>query len=167
MSNLTCVDYSEKAIVVRGETKECKEQLKKLGGIYNARLKDGPGWIFSKKSEDKVLSFIASGKVSDDEWEKIKPTETPISQDILPLIDNHIKTLDLKQRLELLAHISKMCLSLPVLIKTMPVKTKENNETKEPVKNLADKPIANIVIDSDEEFSDDVNHAPKRLLQLS
>jgi len=64
MTDLEVTDYSEKAIVVRGDTKMYKEQLKTLGGKYNANLRDGPGWIFPKKFEDKVLAFTATG-VSD------------------------------------------------------------------------------------------------------
>jgi len=64
MTDLSVADYSEKAIVVRGEsTRSLKEELKTLGGKYNASLRDGPGWIFPKKKEDKVLAFVASGKL--------------------------------------------------------------------------------------------------------
>jgi hypothetical protein len=63
MSDLNCSEYSEKAIVVRGEaTKTYKEDLKTLGGKYNASLKGGAGWIFSKTSEGKVNKFITSVK---------------------------------------------------------------------------------------------------------
>jgi len=57
---LTIIEYSEKSFVVFGtKTKEIKEKLKELGGKYNPSLKhqDGssfPGWIFSKKNEEKV-----------------------------------------------------------------------------------------------------------------
>ena len=61
MSDLNCSEYSEKAIVVRGEsTKTYKENLKTLGGKYNASLRGGAGWIFSKTSEAKVNKFISS-----------------------------------------------------------------------------------------------------------
>jgi hypothetical protein len=63
MSDLNCTEYSEKAIVVRGEaTKTYKEDLKTLGGKYNANLKGGAGWIFSKTSQGKVNKFITSVK---------------------------------------------------------------------------------------------------------
>ena len=45
------VDYSEKSIVLTGNTKPYKEEIKSLGGRWNSRLKDGDetmmGWIFS------------------------------------------------------------------------------------------------------------------------
>lgn len=62
-------DYTERSIVVQGDTRKYKEDLKKLGGKYNGKLKNGPGWIFPKTSKDEVDSFINNGKrlVSDEE----------------------------------------------------------------------------------------------------
>lgn len=51
---LQVVDYSEKAVAVIGDTKPHAEKLKELGGRFNARLKCGAGWIFSKKKEAAV-----------------------------------------------------------------------------------------------------------------
>ena len=68
MTDLTVEDYSEKAIVVRGETKEHKDALKQLGGKWNSRLRDGAGWIFSKKCEANVMAYIESGKVATPDW---------------------------------------------------------------------------------------------------
>ena len=56
------IDYSEKSIVVIGDTKDIKEQLKELGGRYNPNLTvDGEkikGWIFSKRKEEEVRNLI-------------------------------------------------------------------------------------------------------------
>lgn len=57
-SDIRIVDYSEKAIAVYGDTKSIKDKLKALGGRFNPRLKDGAGWIFSKKSEEEVRNLI-------------------------------------------------------------------------------------------------------------
>lgn len=82
MSNpkLTISDYTEKSIVVRGDdTKKIKEKLKELGGKYNPNLKDGAGWIFSKKNESKIreqlfnnenISHIING-VNDKEFNEL------------------------------------------------------------------------------------------------
>ena len=51
---LQMVDSSEKAVAVVGDTKPHAEKLKELGGRFNARLKCGAGWIFSKKKEAAV-----------------------------------------------------------------------------------------------------------------
>ena len=55
---LQMVDYSEKAVAVVGDTKQHAEKLKELGGRFNARLKCGAGWIFSKKKEKAVRNTL-------------------------------------------------------------------------------------------------------------
>lgn len=52
------IEYSEKALAVIGNTIKIKDELKKLGGKFNSHLKCGPGWIFSKKVEDKLKQLI-------------------------------------------------------------------------------------------------------------
>ena len=52
------VEYSEKAIAVVGDTREMKDELKKLGGTWNGHLKCGAGWIFSKKKQADVTSYL-------------------------------------------------------------------------------------------------------------
>jgi hypothetical protein len=71
-TDITVSDYTNNSIVVQGETKKYKEDLKKLGGKYNSNLKNGPGWIFPKTSEKELSSFINGGKrlVSKEEEEK-------------------------------------------------------------------------------------------------
>ena len=61
-TDLTLEDYTSQAVVVQGDTRKYKEDLKKLGGKYNGRLKTGPGWIFPKTSESDIRVFIESGK---------------------------------------------------------------------------------------------------------
>lgn len=51
---LEIVDYSEKAVAVTGDTRAHAGKLKELGGRFNARLKCGAGWIFSKKKETEI-----------------------------------------------------------------------------------------------------------------
>lgn len=58
---LTIEDYSDKAIVLRGEPNNPAELIK-MKGLYNDRLKGGSGWIFSKKKRDEVLKFIEMDK---------------------------------------------------------------------------------------------------------
>lgn len=56
------VEYSEKAIAVIGDTAPIKEDLKALGGRFNARLtvegQKVAGWIFSKSKEAAVMEYI-------------------------------------------------------------------------------------------------------------
>ena len=60
--DLMIEEYTAKSVVVYGDTRKYKEDLKKLGGKYNGRLKNGPGWIFSKSSENDLRSFVKEGK---------------------------------------------------------------------------------------------------------
>ena len=61
---MSIVDYSEKAVVMVGDTIKVKDNLKELGGRYNKFLSCGAGWVFSKKHfaetdvKTKVLNII-------------------------------------------------------------------------------------------------------------
>ena len=70
--DISIEQYSERSIVVRGDTRKYKEDLKKLGGKYNSRLRGEPGWIFPKTKEDDINSFIKGGQriVSEKEAEE-------------------------------------------------------------------------------------------------
>lgn len=56
------VDYSAKAIAVIGDTAPIKEDLKAMGGRFNARLtvegQKVAGWIFSKSKEFDVMAYV-------------------------------------------------------------------------------------------------------------
>lgn len=54
------VDYTEKSLVIKGEkTREYKENLKELGGKFNASLKCGAGWIFPKTKKTELEYLVA------------------------------------------------------------------------------------------------------------
>lgn len=52
------VDYSEKAVAVYGNTKPIKEKLSAMGGRFNFRLAEGPGWIFPKTKKDELIKTL-------------------------------------------------------------------------------------------------------------
>ena len=56
------VNYSEKALVVFGDTRPIRDQLKALGGRFNPRLTHNEqkkaGWIFSKFKEQEVRNLL-------------------------------------------------------------------------------------------------------------
>lgn len=60
----TIVDYSEKCVALFGDTKPIKDELKKLGGRFNANLRPFdddtrvPGWVFPKKCKDDIMKLI-------------------------------------------------------------------------------------------------------------
>ena len=74
-TDITIADYTDKSIVVQGDTRKYKEDLKKLGGKYNGMLKNGPGWIFPKSNETDLRSFINGGKRLVSESEAIQGEE--------------------------------------------------------------------------------------------
>jgi len=60
-----CTSYTEKSIVVRGETRDHKQELKNLGGKWNGKLTDKStqeqfgGWIFPTSKQDQVKKWLA------------------------------------------------------------------------------------------------------------
>lgn len=64
MAALNIIDYSAKCFVITGDTKQVKDDLKKLGGKFNARLSCGPGWVFSVSQRAKVDNYLNGGGVS-------------------------------------------------------------------------------------------------------
>lgn len=50
-ADLRIVHYSDKCVVVVGNTKANKDRLKAIGGKFNAWLKCGEGWVFPKSKE--------------------------------------------------------------------------------------------------------------------
>jgi hypothetical protein len=57
-------DYSEKSIIVRGDTRPYKEEIKKAGGSWNKSLQ---GWIFPKTKKSMVQDLVdAMEKIDED-----------------------------------------------------------------------------------------------------
>ncbi len=52
------VDYSEKAVAVYGDTRMYAEAFKEKGGYFNPRLREGAGWIFSKRREKEIRELL-------------------------------------------------------------------------------------------------------------
>jgi hypothetical protein len=70
---LTIEEYSEKAFVVRGDTKAHKETLMAKRGRYNPNLRGGPGWVFSKRHLENITAYISE---TSEMKEKEKDTST-------------------------------------------------------------------------------------------
>lgn len=60
---LTIEEYSEKAFVVRGDTKAHKETLMAKRGRYNPNLRGGPGWVFSKRHLENITAYISGTSI--------------------------------------------------------------------------------------------------------
>lgn len=58
------MDYSEKCVALFGDTKPIKDELKQMGGRFNANLRPFasedrvPGWVFPKKCKDDLMKLI-------------------------------------------------------------------------------------------------------------
>lgn len=64
--SISIEQYTEKAIVVRGDTKEYKDKILELGGKWNTNLRGGGGWIFpnsKKKLLEELQESIRNGDV--------------------------------------------------------------------------------------------------------
>ena len=103
---LTWSRYSDKCIVVRGDTRKHLDHLKALGGKWNAHLKDGGGggWIFPSYKEEFVVDMvhkannkIPSMKVSTSIEQKIEsPVKDNTSLHLIGAAYN-VSTLNLSQ----------------------------------------------------------------------
>ncbi len=71
-------NYSDKSFVVYGPTKKYKDDFANLCGKFNKSLKiDGEtvmGWVFSKKSQEKVMEFVARANAGE-----VVPSSVPIT----------------------------------------------------------------------------------------
>lgn len=72
MNNVQIIKYSEKAIVIAGDTKPIKAILKDAGGKFNARLTHPiahtplVGWIFAKSKENVIIGLLTANNVKVD-----------------------------------------------------------------------------------------------------
>ena len=55
---ITVESYSEKALVVRGDTRPIKAKLKGLKGKWNKYLKGGAGWVIGKSKEAELKAIV-------------------------------------------------------------------------------------------------------------
>lgn len=55
---LQLINYSEKAVALIGDTREIKDELKRMGGKFNARLTCGAGWIFSQTKRAELETLL-------------------------------------------------------------------------------------------------------------
>ena len=59
MTGIHIENYTEKSFVVLGDTKPHKDNIKKLGGKWNSRLRDNKmGWIFPMSKKELVEEYI-------------------------------------------------------------------------------------------------------------
>tara|TARA_B100000686_G_scaffold283222_2_gene306049 strand:+ start:3839 stop:4210 length:372 start_codon:yes stop_codon:yes gene_type:complete len=99
LNNIQMKEYSDKSIIIFGDTKPYKDLLKELKGRYNSNLRvDGekaPGWIFSKKHKEKLEKLI----------QHIKGPQYQIAQEIKELNQKLMNKLIMVNNLHVLNNI--------------------------------------------------------------
>lgn len=82
--DLQIIDYTDKSIVVVGDTLTHSNALGTLGGKFNMNLKCGKGWIFSKMRKESVEKYINTGEIEPYVYDKSAYTKKPIAnKDVL------------------------------------------------------------------------------------
>ena len=98
MTEIYIENYTEKSFVVLGDTRPHKENIKKLGGKWNSRLKDNKmGWIFPMSKKDYVEKYINDFKQIGDIPEVKESQMVSMSQkdleNILKRLEQEVKEL--------------------------------------------------------------------------
>jgi len=90
-TNMCIIQYTERCIVITGsDTRDYQETLRAIGGIFNPHLKCGPGWIFPKREEEKVVeSLIAVLNPASQCEMTYKPKQGSKCSDFLQQLDLH------------------------------------------------------------------------------
>jgi len=103
-NSLTIKPYKQ-GFVVKGQTYPYRDELKKMGGVWNANLTDGGnGWFFQKNVLDELNSFVNGVQKG-----KIKPavSSPPLSNPNIISKQDFLSLVERVERLELaLAHPS-------------------------------------------------------------
>lgn len=148
MPELIIEKFNDKSIVVRGNTKPYKEEIKKIGGLWNAKLTGGCGWIFpmSKKSIIEDLSRqIEEGSI------KPEAVESKVYEKYEKKEDKN--TVPMKSYLDLLARVERLeaIVSQVDFVKSM--------------KNIKPKETADIVIEESEDEESEEEQKVTRMLR--
>ncbi len=157
MSGLEIKVYTDKSIVVIGNTTEYKEQLKDLGGKWNSSLTDKTsgekfgGWIFPSSKKTLIENSFKNFKA--------KPVEKPVEK---PSYDDRLITIEAK--------IEKL---ISLFTKVVEKAEKDYDMetilsyTKELLKNIDKDDVKqkNITIEDAEDIEDDTFVPTKRLLK--
>lgn len=62
-NSLIVTEYTDKSVVVTGDTVFHSKNLQKLGGKFNPNLRIGAGWIFSKTRKESIETYIKTGEI--------------------------------------------------------------------------------------------------------
>lgn len=74
---LQIINYTDRSIVVIGDTLSHSNALGTLGGKFNPNLRVGQGWIFAKMREDSVRKYIETGEIEPYVYDKAAYNKKP------------------------------------------------------------------------------------------
>ena len=124
MSSICIEQYTEKSIVVRGDTVPYTEKLLSIGGKFNKMLKGGEGWIFPLTKKQVVEKTISEVLVVEDNIQKedkiIKKRITSSSNSSSEVILTKNEYLHLVSRIEKLEKL---------IVQVYPIETKSKKDT--------------------------------------
>jgi hypothetical protein len=152
-------DYTEKSIVVIGETKDNKDGLIKLGGKFNAKLKVGPGWIFPKTEKERVLKFVNEGVITEKKTTyKIKEESNQPKEEVISTTKKEVLKPDLlaqiNQKIDRILKEVEDLKELKKLLSQCTLKSKEESQSKKEEK---------VIEDEDYIFEEEVKQPLKKL----
>lgn len=131
MSKVQIIQYSEKAIAVFGDTKPFVNELKELGGKFNGSLnfenEKRAGWIYPKKSSDKVQELVTKINAGMVKSNESIPVKQYTSTDNKP-------TIDIKVFMALVSRVERLEQELKLLHSKMGISTSTSggvNKSKE------------------------------------
>lgn len=140
---LTIEDYSDKAIIVKGNVEPFKDKLEELKGSWNNTIK---GYFFPKNKKEKIEELIK--KV---EKKEIKPKNN----------DNEKKYITNSEYLSLITRIEKLELAMGMKEKfgtdIIHIETNKEKNNKKDKKDKND--------EKEFEFIDEEENKPRRLLR--
>ena len=165
-----CTTYTEKSIVVRGETRDHKEELKSLGGKWNAKLTDKStqeqfgGWIFPTTKQEQVKKWLVSvGK-------SVVPTSTPqITPRLTPrLTSRSNSSVSNIERIEMgiqrIEGIIKNLDEIPQIVEVLKGLSLEFKNIKQEYTNSSRMASSDFEEDDEEDDEEELGPPPKRLL---
>lgn len=179
--NLTVEEYFKEgslvstSLVVRGDTKQHKEELMELGGKFNAMLKGGPGYIFPKSRRNEVETFITGKKAKESPEVVEKNRNVKSARVLLQDVEALFRVISLEEKVAFLQGVVSVMGSTggrPAGPKAPTKKKDEDEEEKSAgnaknVKSSAKKRSPSPTYSRDEEDSEpesEDDHIPKSLL---
>ena len=157
MTEIYIENYTEKSFVVLGDTRPHKENIKKLGGKWNSRLRDNKmGWIFPMSKRDSVEKYINTFKKTGDIPE-IKESQTKMVSMSQKDLENILKRLE-KLEQEVTKSPLRNLEDVPIFLNVLKKLEQEVSCLRQEVKELKNKNI-------DKKIVEENKQKPRRLLK--